>query len=101
MIATEGRPAHSTSKSGVNYERLGKAVEDALILDYVYILHSTRRQIWSSFMRGLFAGLGGVVGATVGVGVLVGVLFALGNSHIPGISQFFQQLGQTIDRRAQ
>lgn len=99
MITTEGRPSHDTSKSGVNYERLGKAVEDALILDYVYILHSTRRQIWSSFMRGFFAGLGGVVGATVGVTALVAVLFALGNSHVPGVSQFFQNLGHTIDQR--
>ena len=89
------RPIHGMSKSGVNYERLGKAVEDALILDYVYVLHSTRRQIWSAFIRGAFAGLGGVIGATVGVAALVALLQLFGGA--PVIGQWFQHLGQTIE----
>jgi hypothetical protein len=93
-MLTEGRPDPS-KKSHVNYEKLGKAVEDALILDYVYILHSTRRQIWSSFMRGAFAGLGGVIGATVGVAVLLGLLTVFGG--IPVIGHWFTQIGQTIE----
>jgi hypothetical protein len=63
-------------------------------LDYIYVLHSTRRQIWSSFVRGCFAGLGGVIGATVGVAVLVGLLQLFGGA--PVVGQFFQELGQTI-----
>src|SRR5258708_4284575 len=84
-------------KTKVNYERLGKAVEDALILDYIYVLHSTRRQVWSSFMRGLFAGLGGVIGSTVGVALLVALLQIFGGA--PVIGHFFQGLGQTIENR--
>jgi len=87
--------AEANRKSGVNYERLGKAVEDALILDYIYVLHSTRRQIWSSFMRGVFAGLGGVIGATVGVAVLVALLHVFGGA--PLIGQYFRDIGQTIE----
>ncbi len=95
----QSRPDTDQKKSGVNYERLGKAVEDALILDYIYVLHSTRRQIWSSFIRGVFAGIGGVIGATVGVAILVGVLQLFGG--VPGgIGRFFQDLGQTIENRA-
>jgi Domain of unknown function (DUF5665) len=82
-------------KTGVNYERLGKAVEDALILDYIYVLHSTRRQIWSSFIRGIFAGLGGVIGATVGVAVLLALLELFGGA--PVIGHFFTQVGNTIE----
>jgi hypothetical protein len=92
----EERP-DTSKRSGVNYERLGKAVEDALILDYIYVLHSTRRQIWSSFIRGVFAGMGGVIGATVGVALLVGLLQLFGGA--PVIGHFFQQLGQTIENR--
>ena len=91
----DGRPDVDQRKSKVNYERLGKAVEDALVLDYIYILHSTKRQIWSSFMRGIFAGLGGVIGATVGVAVLVALLQLFGGA--PVIGQFFRDIGQTIE----
>jgi hypothetical protein len=93
------RPEPDHKKTGVNYERLGKAVEDALILDYIYFLHSTRRQVWSAFIRGAFAGIGGVLGATVGVGVLVALLQLFGGT--PVIGQFFQDLGQTIENRHQ
>lgn len=95
------RPNPNQKKSNVNYERLGKAVEDALILDYIYVLHSTRRQVWSSFVRGLFAGLGGVLGATVGVTLLVALLQIFVNifGGAPVIGQFFQDLGQTIQNR--
>jgi hypothetical protein len=92
----EHRPDPS-KKSNVNYEQLGKAVEDALILDYVYVLHSTKRQVWSSFMRGLFAGLGGVIGATVGVTVLVALLHLFGGA--PVVGNWFKEIGQTIQNR--
>jgi hypothetical protein len=86
--------AETSKKSGVNYEQLGKAVEDALILDYIYVLHSTRRQIWSSFVRGFFAGLGGVVGATLGISLLVALLQLFGGA--PVVGEFFRALGETI-----
>jgi hypothetical protein len=80
---------------GVDYEHLGRAVEAALVTDYVEILHNTHRQVWSSFIRGVFAGLGGVIGATVGVAILVGLLIALG--HIPVVGHWFTQIGHTIE----
>lgn len=94
----DSRPDTNQKKTGVNYERLGKAVEDALILDYIYVLHSTRRQIWSSFIRGIFAGLGATIGATVGVAALVALLQIFGG--IPAIGEVFKGLGQTIDSRS-
>lgn len=96
-MLTEGRPEVDSKKNSVNYQQLGKAVEDALILDYIYVLHSTRRQIWSSFIRGAFAGIGGVLGATLGVTVIVGLLQLFGG--FPIIGHYFKSVGQTIENR--
>jgi hypothetical protein len=86
--------AETSKKSGVNYEKLGRAVEDALILDYIYVLHSTKRQIWSSFMRGFFAGLGGIIGATLGISILVGLLQLFGGA--PVVGEFFKAISDSI-----
>jgi hypothetical protein len=93
----QSRPELDTAKTKVNYDRLGKAVEEALILDYIYVLHSTGRQIWSSFIRGVFAGIGGVLGATLGVAVLVGLLQLFGGA--PVIGHFFRDISHTIQER--
>jgi Domain of unknown function (DUF5665) len=88
------KPDINKKKNGVDYEKLGKTVEDTLVLDYVYLLGSTKRQIWSTFIRGVFAGVGGVLGATVGIAILVGILQLFGG--FPVIGDFFKDAGETI-----
>jgi hypothetical protein len=83
--------------SAEDYEKLGRQLESVLVTDYIHMLHSTRRQVWSSFIRGVFAGVGGVIGATVGVAVLLFLLQQFG-AHLPFVGHFFQQLGETIKR---
>ncbi len=93
MVFDNHRPAvHKDAR--VNYEKLGKAVEDALILDYIYVLHSTRRQVWSAFVRGVFAGFGGVLGATVGAAMFVAILQLFVDA--PVIGRFIEGLGRII-----
>ena len=88
------KPKDIDSKTGVDYGKLGRAVESALIQDYIYLLHSTRRQIWSSFIRGLFAGFGGVVGASLVVAVLLALLHVLGGA--PFIGHFVNNIANNI-----
>jgi hypothetical protein len=76
------------------YARLGKAVEEMLVKDYVEFLHSTRRQIWSSFVRGVFMGLGSVVGATVVVALLLAILQLLGGT--PLVGQYLKPIGDAL-----
>lgn len=78
------------------YEKLGKAVEAALVKDYIELLHSTRRQIWSSFVRGIFMGLGTVIGATLVVALLLWVLTIFGT--FPVIGDFFRTLGDALKK---
>lgn len=87
------------SKDKIDHEKLGKAVEEALVKNYIQLLHSTRRQIWSSFVRGIFTGLGSVIGATVVVALLLWLLTALGGV-IPGLGVFLDGVGQTMSGKA-
>ena len=90
-------PSPDVRGGRVNYEALGRSVEEALIKDYIYVLHSTRRQIWSSFIRGIFAGLGSVIGATLVVGVLLGLLQLFGGA--PLVGHYFKDIGDSIHSR--
>lgn len=81
-----------------DYERLGRDFEEIIVKNY-FELYRTRHQIWLSFIKGVFAGLGGVIGATVMVAV---VLFALNKvgSHLPLVGHYFQDLGHTIETKS-
>ena len=77
-----------------SYEKVGRAVEQMLVKDYVEFLHSTKRQIWSSFVRGVFMGLGSVIGATVVVAVLLTILQFLGG--MPLVGQYLKPIGDAL-----
>lgn len=54
-----------------------------------------KEEIWISLVRGVFAGLGGVIGATAGVAALLFLLQHFG-SHLPLIGHFLKALSETI-----
>jgi hypothetical protein len=84
-------------RTGVDYEKLGRAVESTLVRDYIDLLGSTRRQIWSSFVRGIFMGFGSVIGATVVVALVLWLLHTLGG--LPVVGQYLQGAGETIQHK--
>lgn len=79
-----------------DYEKLGRAIESALIDDYIDLLGNTRRQIWGSFIRGVFTGVGTVVGATLVVSIIIFILGQLGG--LPFIGEYIQGASDTIQR---
>ena len=85
-----------TKPTPEDYEKLGRAIESALITDYLDLLGNTKRQITSAFIRGIFTGLGTVIGATVVVGLLVALLNVFG--ALPGIGDWFSGLGNEIQK---
>ena len=93
-MATKPGPSN---RRVVDYAQLGRAVEQALITDYVEMLGSTRAQIWGSFVRGVFMGLGSVIGATLVVALLIAVLHGLGG--LPVVGHYLQGAGQTIEHK--
>ncbi|HEX7259587.1 MAG TPA: DUF5665 domain-containing protein [Candidatus Saccharimonadia bacterium] len=80
-----------------DYEKLGRAVEGALINDYINWLRNTKRQIASAFLRGIFTGLGTVIGATLVVALLVWILHMLGG--LPGIGNYLKGAGNQIENQ--
>lgn len=79
-----------------DYEKLGRAVESALINDYIDLLGNTKRQIKSSIIRGIFTGFGTVVGATIVVALLIWLLHLLGG--LPVIGQYLQDAGNSFQK---
>lgn len=77
-----------------DYEKLGRTVEGMMINDYIDLLGNTRRQIISSFIRGIFMGFGTVLGATLLVAFTVWLLGQLG--ALPVIGEYLQEAGSTI-----
>ncbi len=80
------------------YEKIGREIEGLLVKNYIAALHSTPRQIWNSFTRGAFAGLGGVIGATVGVAILLYLLQFFG-SHMPVFGPYLKKISDTIQAK--
>jgi hypothetical protein len=80
--------------TGVDYEALGKAVDQAIIRDYVHLMGSTPRQMWSSFVRGVMLGFGTVIGGTLVVAMLIWLLSFFGGA--PVIGEYLQKINNAI-----
>lgn len=85
-----------TKPTAADYEKLGRSIEAALIDDYINWLGNTKRQIWQSFVRGIFTGLGTVIGATIIVGLVVWILHLLGG--VPVVGHWLQYTGNQIQK---
>ena len=82
-----------------DYEKLGRAVESALIDNYIDLLGNTKRQIKSAFIRGVFAGFGGVLGATVVVAFVVWLLHLIGGvASDSWLGHFLTDTGDAIQK---
>lgn len=77
----------------VEYEQLGRAAQDLILKSYGE-LYNLRRLIWTSFVRGIFIGIGTVIGATVVVGILAYLLQRF--DWLPVIGEWFRGLSETI-----
>lgn len=88
MTQTKAKP------NSAEYEKLGRAVEGALVNDYINWLGNTRRQIWQALVRGIFTGLGTVIGATFVVGLLVWILHTFGG--VPIIGHFLTETSKQL-----
>ncbi len=81
-------------KSQKEYERLGKRVHQIMVDEYLYTKPNLRRFFVLNFVRGLIAGLGGVIGATLVLAILLWLLGLFGK--VPLIGEFFKDTIDTL-----
>lgn len=82
----------SKPKTNKEYEQLGRVV--ANIYESGYLDHKQTYKM--SFVKGLLAGLGGVIGATIVVALLLWVLTFFDN--VPFVGRFTEQTRETIQQ---
>lgn len=79
------------AKTPKEYEQLGRVV--SAIYDSGYL--DKKLAYKTSFIKGIFGGLGGVVGATIVVAILLWILSFF--SNIPLVGKFSEKLDATIE----
>lgn len=83
----------SKTPSDEQYAKFGREIEKILLKSYGELL-SWPKMIGRSFVKGMFAGLGGVIGATLMLALLLFILRSLGD--LPWVGQFFEQIRRNI-----
>lgn len=81
------------AKKKPDYEQLGKMLES--IYESGYADHAKSYRI--SFLKGMFAGLGGVIGATLVLGVLIWILSLL--HYVPLLNVITDNVQHTLQQR--
>lgn len=82
-------PKKTSSKQ--DYEQIGRAL--AAVYESGYL--DKRQAYKTSFFKGIFSGLGGVIGATIVVALLVWILSFFNN--VPLVGRFVDKIDQSIN----
>lgn len=78
-------------KTSKEYEQLGRAVSAIFETGYL----DKNQAYKTSFFKGIFSGLGGVIGATLVAALIIWLLSFFGN--VPLIGKFVTKVNQTIN----
>jgi hypothetical protein len=80
----------SNKKTSKEYEQLGRAVSSIFESGYL----DKHQAYKTSFIKGMFSGLGGVLGATILVALLVWFLSFFGK--VPLLGKFVKRVNHTV-----
>jgi hypothetical protein len=73
-------------------DKMAKEMEHTAIADYIQLLNSPRKLIWTNFVAGLSRGVGLAIGFTIIASSIVVVLRMLISFNLPFIGQFIAEI---------
>jgi hypothetical protein len=73
-------------------DKMAKDMEHTTIADYIQLLNSPRRLIWTNFVAGLSRGVGLAIGFTIIASTIVVLLQMLINFNLPIIGHFISRI---------
>jgi hypothetical protein len=69
-------------------DKMAKEMEHTTIADYIQLLNSPRKLIWTNFIAGLSRGVGLAIGFTIIASTIVAILQMIINFNLPIIGHF-------------
>jgi hypothetical protein len=73
-------------------DKMAKEMEHTTIADYIQLLNSPRKLIWTNFVAGLSRGVGLAIGFTIIASTIVVVLKMLISFNLPFVGQFIAEI---------
>jgi hypothetical protein len=73
-------------------DKMAKEMEHTTIADYIQLLNSPRKLIWTNFVAGLSRGVGLAIGFTIIASTIVVLLQMLINFNLPIIGHFISRI---------
>ena len=94
MRLKQEKPKSKQKQKQTDYEQLGKMLANIYETGYI-----DRNQTYKmTFVKGVFAGLGGVVGATIVVAILLWVLSLF--QTVPVLDRLYNNLNHTVNSQS-
>jgi hypothetical protein len=80
-------------------DKMAKDMEHTTIADYIQLLNSPRRLIWTNFVAGLSRGVGLAIGFTIIASTIVVVLKMLISFNLPFVGQFIAEIVKNVQHQ--
>jgi hypothetical protein len=80
-------------------DKMAKEMEHTTIADYIQLLNSPRKLIWTNFVAGMSRGVGIAIGFTIIASTIVYLLQIIISFNLPFVGQFIAEIVKHVQRQ--
>jgi hypothetical protein len=80
-------------------DKMAKEMEHTTIADYIQLLNSPRKLIWTNFIAGMSRGVGIAIGFTIIASTIVYLLQIIISFNLPFVGQFIAEIVKHVQRQ--